>query len=75
MKIAIYGRVLNENFYDSFNELLKKMKAHKVQIIIYEPLYDSVVNKLPFALVEYLTHIMILMMLISCSALVVMVLS
>ncbi|RLD64596.1 MAG: NAD kinase [Bacteroidetes bacterium] len=50
MKIAIYGRTLKEDFYISFQELLQKMKANKIEIIIYQPLYDCVVNKLPFEL-------------------------
>lgn len=50
MKIAIYGRTLNEDFYRSFQELLQKMKANNIEIIIYQPLYDYVVDKLPFEL-------------------------
>ena len=50
MKIALYGRTLNENFYNSFQKLLQKMKYNKVDIIIYQPLYDYLVNKLPFEL-------------------------
>jgi len=40
MKIAIYGRSFNENFYDSIKELFNKLNKKNVNVSIYKPFYE-----------------------------------
>lgn len=48
MKIAIYGRALNNNFINYFNEIINILELNNIEILIYFPLFNSVKNQIKF---------------------------
>lgn len=45
-KILIFGRPFSDNFRLNFRILMKKLKAHKVPILMYKPFHDFVVESM-----------------------------
>ncbi len=50
MKIALFGKQFSEEFLDSFKLILDEFKSHEIELCIYRPFYDFVVNELSFSL-------------------------
>ena len=48
MKIAIYGRALNQNFFKYFEEIIKILELNQIKIFLYEQLLTSVKNHINF---------------------------
>ncbi|MGQ1908568.1 NAD kinase [Marinifilum sp. RC60d5] len=48
MKIALFGKLFNENFTDSFKMMFEVFTKHNVEIFIYEPLYDFLIREINF---------------------------
>lgn len=44
MRIAIYGRKIEEKFYSTIKEFFKYFENHKVEICIYEPFYKYILK-------------------------------
>ena len=39
-KVAIYGRVIHEEFYPYFKQMLRDLNEREVCLTCYKPLYD-----------------------------------
>jgi len=48
MKIALFGKQFSEDFLDSFKLILEEFNAHEIQLCIYRPFYDYIVQDLKF---------------------------
>lgn len=48
MKIALFGKQFSEDFLDSFKLILDEFNSRKIELCIYRPLYDFIVNELDF---------------------------
>ena len=48
MNIAIYGKNFNKNFNEYIHQLFKKFHQHNVNIIIFKPFYDFLVEQVKF---------------------------
>lgn len=48
MKVALFGKQFSEDFLDSFKLILDELTLHKVELCIYRPFYDFIVNNLGF---------------------------
>lgn len=44
MTFALYGRALNKNFFNYFEEIINILELNNIKIFIYEPLYNSIKN-------------------------------
>jgi NAD+ kinase len=49
MKVALFGKQFSEEFLDSFKLILDEFNSKKIDLCIYRPFYDFVVNDLGFA--------------------------
>ena len=45
MKIAIYGKRFDKSFNKSIIELFEVLNKNKVEIAVYRPLYEFLINK------------------------------
>jgi len=48
MKVALFGKQFSEDFLDSFKLILDEFNSRKIELCIYRPLYDFIVNDLDF---------------------------
>ena len=48
MKVALFGKQFSEEFLDSFKLILDEFNLHRVELCIYRPFYDFIVNDLGF---------------------------
>jgi len=48
MKVALFGKQFSEDFLDSFKLILDEFNSHKIELCIYRPFYDSIVEELNF---------------------------
>lgn len=48
MKIALFGKLFNENFTESFKLMFDVFSKHDVEIYIYEPFYDFLIREINF---------------------------
>ncbi|MCT4601952.1 MAG: NAD kinase [Marinifilum sp.] len=48
MKIALFGKLFNESFTDSFKLMFEEFAKHKVEVDIYEPFYDFLIREINF---------------------------
>ena len=48
MKVALFGKQFSEEFLDSFKLILDEFNSQKIELCIYRPFYDFVVNDLGF---------------------------
>ncbi|PXX98953.1 NAD kinase [Marinifilum breve] len=48
MKIALFGRLFNESFTDSFKLMFDEFAKHNVEVDIYEPFYDFLIREINF---------------------------
>ncbi len=48
MKVALFGKQFSEEFLDSFKLILDEFNSDRVELCIYRPFYDFVVNNLGF---------------------------
>ncbi len=48
MKIALYGRPFTEGFESNISTLFSKLKENKIEVIIYRPFYDFLVQQTSF---------------------------
>jgi NAD+ kinase len=48
MKIAIYGRPFNRQYFDSVNELFNKLNNYDIKVVIFKPFYNYLVEELKF---------------------------
>lgn len=48
MKIALFGRLFNESFTDSFKLMFEEFAKHNVEVDIYEPFYDFLIREINF---------------------------
>jgi len=48
MKVALFGKQFSEDFLDSFKLILDEFAAHKLELCIYRPFYDFIVQDLEF---------------------------
>ncbi len=48
MKVALFGKQFSEDFLDSFKLILDEFNSQKIELCIYRPFYDFVVNDLGF---------------------------
>nr|WP_320118338.1 NAD kinase [uncultured Marinifilum sp.] len=48
MKIALFGKLFNENFTDSFKMMFEVFAKNNVEVFIYEPLYDFLIREINF---------------------------
>ena len=48
MKIALFGKLFNESFTDSFKLMFEEFAKHNVEVDIYEPFYDFLIREINF---------------------------
>ena len=48
MKVALFGKQFSEDFLDSFKLILDEFNLHKIELSMYRPFYDYIVNNLGF---------------------------
>ena len=48
MKVALFGKQFSEDFLNSFKLILDEFNSHNIELSIYRPFYDFVVNDLGF---------------------------
>lgn len=49
MSIALYGRTLNNNFFQYFEEIINILNSNNIKIFVYEPLFNSIKNYINFS--------------------------
>jgi NAD+ kinase len=48
MKIALFGRLFNESFTDSFKLMFEEFTKRNIEVDIYEPFYDFLIREVNF---------------------------